>query len=299
MSWFKVDDGFYSSQKVLSIPRSCRLAAVGLWTMAGNWSGRELTDGRVPNYVLAELGATPRLRRALVEARLWLDHGSAGIEFKNWTQFQPTRDQVEAERRKAADRQAKWRARQGGETGDNGVSHGVSNGVTNGVSNGAPTRPDPTITTSSEVVDIALLDAPVEEPKKPKPDALFSEFYMAFPRKVGKEAARKAFVAAVKRGVDPSLIVDGARRFAADPNLPEKQFVPYPGTWLNGGRWEDEALPGPEDRVAQPSAGAVDRVAEDAARDAWLAERGITLEEYSDRWDEPGWLDEIEKRVRP
>ena len=40
MVWFKVDDGFYSSQKVLSMPRSCRLAAVGLWTMAGNWSGR-------------------------------------------------------------------------------------------------------------------------------------------------------------------------------------------------------------------------------------------------------------------
>ena len=69
MVWFKVDDGFYSSRKVLSIPRRHRLAAVGLWAMAGNWSARELTDGKVPTYVLDELGATETLIRALVEAR--------------------------------------------------------------------------------------------------------------------------------------------------------------------------------------------------------------------------------------
>ena len=144
MVWFKVDDGFYTSQKVLSIPRASRLAAVGLWTMAGNWSGRELSDGRVPQYVLAELGATPRLRRALVEARLWLDRGPAGVEFKNWAEFQPTREQVEEERAKSAERQRKWRERHKGETGDEPVSNTVTDTVTNGGSNDAPTRPDPT-----------------------------------------------------------------------------------------------------------------------------------------------------------
>jgi hypothetical protein len=144
MVWFKVDDGFYSSKKVLSIPRARRLAAVGLWTMAGNWSGRELSDGRVPNYVLAELGATPGLRRALVEARLWLDHGSAGVEFHSWADYQPTRAEVEADRAKAAERQRKWRERHKGETGDEPVSNGVTNDVTNSVSHDAPTRPDPT-----------------------------------------------------------------------------------------------------------------------------------------------------------
>lgn len=149
MVWFKVDDGFYTSKKVLSIPRSCRLAAVGLWTMAGNWSGRELSDGRVPNYVLAEIGSTPRLRRALVEARLWLDHGSAGIEFHSWADYQPTRDEVEAERAKSAERQRKWRDRHKGEMGESPVSNGVTNSVSNGVSHDAPTRPDPTRPSSS------------------------------------------------------------------------------------------------------------------------------------------------------
>ena len=37
MAWFKVDDGFHSSRKVLSIPRRSRLAAIGAWTIAGAW----------------------------------------------------------------------------------------------------------------------------------------------------------------------------------------------------------------------------------------------------------------------
>jgi len=170
--WFKVDDGFYSSRKVLSIPRAQRVAAVGLWTLAGNWSGRELTDGRVDNYVLAELGATPRLRRALVEARLWLDHGSAGVEFHDWARYQPTREQVEEERRKTADRQRKWRERHSEKTGDEHVSDAVTNDVTNSVSNDAPTRPDPTrpTTTPKGVVRASRRKPEVTMPDDWKPN---------------------------------------------------------------------------------------------------------------------------------
>lgn len=162
MVWFKVDDGFYSSRKVLSIPRPQRLAAVGLWTLAGNWSGRELTDGIVPAYVLTELGSTPRLRRALVEARLWLDRGSAGIEVANWAEYQPTRADVEGERAKAAERQQKWRDKRRADTRDNTVSNAVTNTVSNGGSNSAPTRPDPTRIegskdpSSSEIADATV-----------------------------------------------------------------------------------------------------------------------------------------------
>jgi len=70
----------------------------------------------------------------------------------------------------------------------------------------------------------------------------FAEFYMAYPRKVGKDAARRAFAKAV-RSVDVSVVIAGARQFAADPNLPEKQFIPHPSSWLNAGRWDDEPLP--------------------------------------------------------
>ena len=139
MVWFKVDDGFYTSKKVLSIPRTQRLSAVGLWTMAGNWSGRELSDGVVPAYVLDELGATPNLRDALVKARLWLDHPDGGVEFHDWVVYQPTREYIEEERRKTKERQQRHRDK----TRDEPVSN-ASVTRDSHVSHTAPTRPDPT-----------------------------------------------------------------------------------------------------------------------------------------------------------
>lgn len=74
--------------------------------------------------------------------------------------------------------------------------------------------------------------------------AAFQSFYTAYPRKVGKEAARKAYAKAARRAGGFADINEGARRFAADPNLPtDRQFIPYPATWLNRDGWEDEPLP--------------------------------------------------------
>ncbi|MCJ7859241.1 hypothetical protein [Corynebacterium kalidii] len=64
------------------------------------------------------------------------------------------------------------------------------------------------------------------------------------PRKVGIGKARTAYRSAVKRAGDEQTVIDGMRRFAADPNLPaEKQYIPHPTTWLNRDGWEDEPLP--------------------------------------------------------
>ncbi len=125
----------------------------------------------------------------------------------------------------------------------------------------------------------------------------FAEFYMAYPRKVGKEAARKAFEKAAKTA-DPGAIVEAARRYAADPNLPEKQFIPHPSTWLGRGSWEDEPLP-PREGVLVPSTPDDPEVADDfaARRDAWLAAHGITYEEYLEHHEEPGWLASLERRA--
>lgn len=70
----------------------------------------------------------------------------------------------------------------------------------------------------------------------------FLEFWQIYPRRSGKEAAKKAFAKAAKAvGVD--VVLEGARRFASDPYLPTKQFVAHPATWLNQGRWDDDPLP--------------------------------------------------------
>ena len=75
----------------------------------------------------------------------------------------------------------------------------------------------------------------------------FSEFWKAYPRKVGRKAAHKAFAKAwtslVAAGSEPTDILTGVALLAADPNKPSKEFLPHPSTWLNEGRWDDEPYP--------------------------------------------------------
>jgi hypothetical protein len=87
-------------------------------------------------------------------------------------------------------------------------------------------------------------------------EPLFEDFWLAYPRKVGKEAARKAFE---KAPVDSWRIIEGAKRLSADPYLPAKQFVPYPATWLNRAGWDDEPYPPREKTKEEIAAEIADR----------------------------------------
>lgn len=89
-----------------------------------------------------------------------------------------------------------------------------------------------------------LLLAPSETSLLESLPGSFDRFYEAFPRKVGRLKAEAAFTIAVKNGTPAHVLVEAARRFANDPNLPsDKQFIVHPATWLNQGRWGDEPLP--------------------------------------------------------
>ena len=72
-------------------------------------------------------------------------------------------------------------------------------------------------------------------------DEAFETFWDSYPRKAGKAQARKAFGKNALKHMTEML--DGARRIASDPNLPETQFIPYPATWINREGWSDEAYP--------------------------------------------------------
>lgn len=59
--------------------------------------------------------------------------------------------------------------------------------------------------------------------------------------------------------------------------------------------WLKKARPSEAVRTAEQV-----RVADDerARRDAWLSARGITLDEYRDHYEEPGWLESVEARYQ-
>ncbi|WP_336642300.1 hypothetical protein [Microbacterium sp. MMO-56] len=83
----------------------------------------------------------------------------------------------------------------------------------------------------------------------------FEDFWAVWPRKDSKRTALAAWGRAVKK-VAPEVVLQAASAYAASPFLPERQFVPYAATWLNGERWNDplpeapgSARMGPNDRL--------------------------------------------------
>lgn len=79
-------------------------------------------------------------------------------------------------------------------------------------------------------------------------EEMFKIFYSTYPKKAEPLKARKAFDKAYAEY--GQAVIDGAKRVAADPNLPPKQFIPYPATWLNSGGWMNEPYP-PRVKTAQ------------------------------------------------
>lgn len=70
----------------------------------------------------------------------------------------------------------------------------------------------------------------------------FDLFWESYPRKVGRAAAKRAWLKAIE-DYPKEEIQAGTARLAADPNLPPMQYVPYPATWLNRQGWLDDPYP--------------------------------------------------------
>lgn len=86
-------------------------------------------------------------------------------------------------------------------------------------------------------------DAPSTDVDAPSPEdhsVEFDQFWEHYPRKVSKQAARKAFsrLSRVKRKRAITAVVD----YAVSPQGrdSDRELIPHPATWLNGGRFDDE-----------------------------------------------------------
>ena len=101
MTWFKVDDKLHEHKKVRRMGHD--LAAVGLWTLCGSWSGGERTDGFVPASIPrrwttpAKVGS---LADKLVTVGLWepaeID-GEAGWTFHDWPDYNPLEEDTSSD----------------------------------------------------------------------------------------------------------------------------------------------------------------------------------------------------------
>lgn len=140
MSWFKIDDGFHCHPKVLEAGNE----AIGLYVRCGSYCSQQLTEGRVPRVIALMYGDT-NLIDTLVKVGLfkpvedgWLIH--------DYDVYNPSREQVLAEREAAKQRQRNARerakaareeaARKASGKSAEGNGHAVTHGVTSAVSHG-------------------------------------------------------------------------------------------------------------------------------------------------------------------
>lgn len=71
------------------------------------------------------------------------------------------------------------------------------------------------------------------------PKGAFERFWSAYPKKVGKAAAKKAF-GRVNAPVETLLSAIDRQKCSDQWSRDNGQYIPNPATWLNQGRWEDE-----------------------------------------------------------
>lgn len=82
----------------------------------------------------------------------------------------------------------------------------------------------------------------------------FRTFWNLYPRRTGGPKQGKVeFARALREGASIAEIIEGARRFAEDPNLPkDRTKIPHATTWLREGRWGDDPLPGTGEGPPRP-----------------------------------------------
>ena len=125
-----------------------------------------------------------------------------GIQIGNYTEYQTPKAEVEKKREQSRERGERYRSR---------------------VTNASITLTDNRIQNTDNI------------------NNYWDEFWKIYPLKVGKGAAFKAFDKAIRRAT-PQEIIDGAKRYADDPNR-NPGYTAHASTWLNADRWADPLLP--------------------------------------------------------
>jgi hypothetical protein len=120
---------------------------------------------------------------------------------------------------------------------------------------------------TKEQYQTLLGDEEKSKPKTPDEDPEFDAFWAAYPRKIDRKDALKAWGRAIKRAKPPTIMAG----LAAYSFSEEEKFRPHPATWLNNDRWVVEDVPVPRAAPIAP-----DLAADPWGVNAWIATLNLT-----------------------
>ena len=184
-------------------------------------------------------GEPEKLTSALIRAG-WLDKKEDGtLEIHNWYEYAGKLiDQREAEKARSKRRRTAAGKTVGEPTNDRRTTAGQP--------------PDDQQTTAGRL-DYTRVDNNIppnpqgeggEMKKKPLVEIRFAEFWSAYPKKVSKQYALKAW-----KRINPDAALHEKIMAAINAQKSSKQwlrengrYIPNPATWLNGGNWDNEEV---------------------------------------------------------
>jgi hypothetical protein len=224
MAWVKITDDFYDHDKFLTLTPP----ADSLWMRSLAWANRRQSDGHLPVQALTNLfnpnglvwssGEAVTLESVadeLVATGLWEESPTgAGYQIHDYLDYQPSKADLTGKRE--ASRQRMQKARSKSQTGVQGDG--------------------------SQDVAAQHSRNEVATYVQPPLEASFEAFWAAYPKKVAKATARKAWPEVVTSvgvgGVE--IILTGARDYADAVKGSDPKFIPHPSKWLGEKRWEDD-----------------------------------------------------------
>lgn len=200
------------------------------------------TCGFIPSYDLPVVGiglkGVPTAVRALVRERLWLEV-EGGWRIRSWGKWNGTDDAFHDERSGSGTKgnHVRWHVKEGksdpecewcSESSPESLPESLSESLSDPTANrkGREGKEREERTPSSAAADDA-----------------FDDFWKLYPKKVGKQDARRVWDRKT-RTTDPTDIIAGLRRYLPIYGQADPQFIPHPSTWLQQGRWEDEVPDG-------------------------------------------------------
>lgn len=203
-----------------------------LWVAAATGA----PSGRLERWTLDDVeaaaaweGKPGQLSEAL-ESCGWLERHEGTLVLHDWTIHQPWVTGA-PDRREAAIKAGKASAKKRRE------KYGSAQPIPNAYRTGCSNDPEPNARTPS----------PSPSPNKEKPpssssttDPEFNSFWSAFPKKLGKLAAWKAWTKTKRPPLDEILKVLNRQKNSDQWLRDNGQYVPNPATWITGRRWEDE-----------------------------------------------------------
>jgi hypothetical protein len=259
--FFKVANGFPEHRKIEAAGGD----AGWLWVCAMGYCSRNFTDGMIPIGMVPRLSDREdpkQLAKRLLEVGLWHAAGhNCGKCVQPDARHYIVHDYLDHQTSAAKAREVSEKRAVAGRKG--GQAKSAASKLPEPGYDSASSKSLPELEVEVEVhrknssspADAAD-DTPAPKRRAPKtsPSDGFDAFWAAYPKKVGKPAAERAYGKALKAGADPAAILDGAIAYALQcRTVEDPHFIKHPQGWLNDGRWADQrAASGQPDAAPTP-----------------------------------------------